>query len=273
MLFLRRNACSRRVGMSRISLTTYACGGRKSTLTFFATYIHDAHQRSDAVALERGLKWHLVLHDILLRGPKDERGTRGRGVSVVNTVLGARFARWEKGELDELISELIRDRQHCRQKQQHRAQERDEETARVVRFERVIQLVNDGEVSVGLCCQADEEEVTWCGRHRGVVLAHVATTGALGATQGGGERVERRSGTSLRCGYLVPVHTRAVVPRGRSRGALGGIRAPAPESCLGFESRTPRKGKGLMKWTGALALGAWSGHTHISQHTRTKIEV
>ena len=32
------------------------------------------------------------------------------------------------------------------------------------------------------------------------------------------------SGASLRCGYLVPVHTRAGVPRGRSGGALGGLR-------------------------------------------------
>ena len=39
-------------------------------------------------------------------------------------------------------------------------------------------------------------------------------------TRGRGGRVGRRAGTSLRCGYLVPVHTRAGVPRGRSGGAL-----------------------------------------------------
>lgn len=42
-------------------------------------------------------------------------------------------------------------------------------------------------------------------------------------TRGRGGRVGRRVGTSLRCGYLVPVHTRAGVPRGRSGGALGGL--------------------------------------------------
>ena len=36
-------------------------------------------------------------------------------------------------------------------------------------------------------------------------------------------RVGRRVGTSLRCGYLVPVHIRAGVPRGQSGGALGGL--------------------------------------------------
>ena len=66
-------------------------------------YIHEARQRSDDLALERGLKWYLTLHDVLLRGPRNARGTRGGGVSIVHTVLGARFAQWEKGELRDLV--------------------------------------------------------------------------------------------------------------------------------------------------------------------------
>ena len=61
-------------------------------------------------------------------------------------------------------------------------------------------------------------------------------------TRGGGGRVGRRAGTRLRCGYLVPVHTRAVVPRGRSGGALvgaGRARKTLPPTVGG------REGKGL----------------------------
>ena len=52
----------------------------------------------------------------------------------------------------------------------------------------------------------------------------------------------RRVGTSLRCGYLVPVHTRAGAPRGRSGGALGGAgRARRVLVCL----KQTGAGKGL----------------------------
>jgi hypothetical protein len=42
--------------------------------------IERAQEAQDEVALERGLKWYLVLHDVLLRGL--QRGTRGSGRSA-----------------------------------------------------------------------------------------------------------------------------------------------------------------------------------------------
>ena len=52
--------------------------------------IERAQEAQDEVALERGLKWYLVLHDVLLRGL--QRGTRGSGRSA-NALAIARHRR------------------------------------------------------------------------------------------------------------------------------------------------------------------------------------
>ena len=65
-------------------------------------------------------------------------------------------------------------------------------------------------------------------------------------TRGRGERVGRRVGTSLRCGYLITVHARAEVPRGRSGGALDGA-GRARRILIPFKGI--RGGKGLTTTT------------------------
>ena len=54
--------------------------------------IERAQEAQDEVALERGLKWYLVLHDVLLRGL--QRGTRGAGRSA--NALATRFRLWRE---------------------------------------------------------------------------------------------------------------------------------------------------------------------------------
>ena len=71
---------------------------------------------------------------------------------------------------------------------------------------------------------------------------HCTVTGRLRRcptepTRGGGGWVGRRSGTSLRCDYLVPVHTRAGVQRGRSGDSIVGLMASAPDFVLSVRTR------------------------------------
>ena len=61
--------------------------------------IRAARVARDGLALERALKWHLALHDILLRGPR--RGTRGSSRAAGH--LAARFQAWRDGRRDLLI--------------------------------------------------------------------------------------------------------------------------------------------------------------------------
>jgi len=58
-----------------------------------------AGELRDSVALERGLKWHLCLHDVLLRAPR--RGTRG-GARTAG-VLESRFTAWREGAREGLL--------------------------------------------------------------------------------------------------------------------------------------------------------------------------
>ena len=51
-----------------------------------------AQEAQDEVALERALKWYLVLHDVLLRGL--QRGTRGSGRMA--NALATRFRLWRE---------------------------------------------------------------------------------------------------------------------------------------------------------------------------------
>ena len=65
-----------------------------------------ARAAQDELQVERALKWHLCLHDVLLRGSR--RGTRGGGRMA--GVLEGRFARWRAGDRAGLLEEWAADR-------------------------------------------------------------------------------------------------------------------------------------------------------------------
>ena len=69
-------------------------------------YITEAQRRNDPLALERGLKWYLVLHDVLLRGARRTSRGGGRGT----TYLAQRFDAWRRGDRLTLIRWLEADR-------------------------------------------------------------------------------------------------------------------------------------------------------------------
>ena len=68
--------------------------------------VERAQEAQDEGALERGLKWYLVLHDVLLRGL--QRGTRGSGRTA--NELATRFRLWREGRREELLQSWARDR-------------------------------------------------------------------------------------------------------------------------------------------------------------------
>ena len=108
-------------------------------------YMEDAIAASDALALERALKWHFILHDVLLRGPR--RGTTGGGRAAVHHLLGLRFQLWRDGQRETLITELLADRRRCSDQQARRRHRHDPERDRQQRIARVLDLVRDGELS------------------------------------------------------------------------------------------------------------------------------
>ena len=106
-----------------------------------------ARAAGDALALERGLKWHLCLHDVLLRGPR--RGTRGS--SQMTGMLEARFTAWRAGDRCRLLEWWRADRARAwaraaRLDRQASRQARDEESMRQAVAE-VLSLMRDGEMS------------------------------------------------------------------------------------------------------------------------------
>ena len=107
--------------------------------------IERAQEAQDEVALERGLKWYLVLHDVLLRGL--QRGTRGAGRSA--NALATRFRLWREGRREELLQSWARDRargwQRLTGRDGRRHGESEEDRAR--RSARVLELMRDGEIS------------------------------------------------------------------------------------------------------------------------------
>ena len=72
-------------------------------------YIAAAQAASDDLALERGLKWYFVLHDILLRTPP--RTSRTGGNRTVTDHVPLRFAAWRRGDRRQLVEWLQRDRE------------------------------------------------------------------------------------------------------------------------------------------------------------------
>lgn len=107
--------------------------------------VERAQEAQDEGALERGLKWYLVLHDVLLRGL--QRGTRGSGRTA--NELATRFRLWREGRREELLQSWARDRargwQRLAGRDDRRHGESEEDRAR--RAARVLELVRDGEIS------------------------------------------------------------------------------------------------------------------------------
>jgi len=107
--------------------------------------IERAQEAQDEVALERALKWYLVLHDVLLRGL--QRGTRGSGRMA--NALATRFRLWREERRVELLQSWARDRARGWQRLAGRDNQRHDESEedRARRAERVLELVRDGEIS------------------------------------------------------------------------------------------------------------------------------
>ena len=124
--------------------------------------VFEFHQRAcaahDELQIERALKWHLCLHDVLLSGPR--RGTRGSGREA--GVVAARFERWRAGDRASLLAAWEADRvrgwQRASQMEartRHRpasAREAEEleEARRAQTVATVLELVEDGELSRAL---------------------------------------------------------------------------------------------------------------------------
>ena len=105
-------------------------------------FVAAARASGDAVSLERGLKWKLCLHDVLLRGPR--RGTRGAGRT--HGELAARFQAWRDGDRSQLITWWAADRARAWlrvRSPRHRRQAEDDDR----RVQRVLELVSEGEIS------------------------------------------------------------------------------------------------------------------------------
>ena len=97
------------------------------------------------MALERGLKRYLVLHDVLLRGL--QRGTRGSG--RMSNEMATRFRLWREGDRVALVQSWEADRARGWQRVQGRDNSRHGETQeeQARRGERVLELMRDGEIS------------------------------------------------------------------------------------------------------------------------------
>jgi len=108
-------------------------------------YVAAAQRRGDALALERGLKWQLLLPDVLLRGPK--RGTRGAARGCTHE-LETRFEAWRTGERWQLVRWLQESRAKARASRAARAAKRQSRRAqRRELLDEVHELVCDGELS------------------------------------------------------------------------------------------------------------------------------
>jgi len=71
--------------------------------------IETAKLENNALMLERGLKWHMLLFDVLLRAPRRSTRGGGRGAGVV----AHRFVAWRNGDRKRLLEQLKLDRQRA----------------------------------------------------------------------------------------------------------------------------------------------------------------
>ena len=105
-----------------------------------------ARQSGDDLRLERALKWHLCLHDVLLRGPR--RGTRGS--TRMTGHLESRFEAWRHGRRERLLQWWNADRARGWLRARTRAQrspDEDAEDQRRQQAEEALNLIRDGELS------------------------------------------------------------------------------------------------------------------------------
>ena len=105
---------------------------------------------ADPATLQRGLKWYLCLHSVLLRGPR--RGTRGCGRSAA--VIESRFAAWQMGRYAELVRTWQADRARAQQRSRSRSRSRARTDAREEsqreRVATALALIEDGQLSRAL---------------------------------------------------------------------------------------------------------------------------
>ena len=116
------------------------------------TFISVARTAGDALAMERGLKWHLILHDVLLRGPF--RSSRGPGRPT--TIVAQRFQLWRDGDRAALLRHWRDDRAKAQRRHEERRTLRgmrahlESDEAFEQRVHRVHELIRDGEISHAL---------------------------------------------------------------------------------------------------------------------------
>ena len=103
-------------------------------------YILQARRTGDVDALERGLKWHLAIHDIMLRGPA--RGTSGGGRDRSSAYVSRRFDLWAHEGRQQLVDLWVSDRARdlSRRRSQRTRTGGDS-------LERVFSLIRDGELA------------------------------------------------------------------------------------------------------------------------------
>ena len=95
----------------------------------------------DRSALDRGLKWHLALSAILLRGRR--RGGRRGDVAVA-----LRFGHWRAGRRDLLVRMWLDDRGRSAEYRRLRVESSSPDPA--ITIERVLEHIDDGELSLGI---------------------------------------------------------------------------------------------------------------------------
>ena len=106
--------------------------------TVLFDYILDANQRGDEQAEARGLKWYLLLADVLLRG-KRRGGRRG------SFIIAARFQAWRDGKREWLLKELLIDR--STQSRLARSGPGAAQTERAQTIQSALELIEEGQLS------------------------------------------------------------------------------------------------------------------------------
>ena len=95
----------------------------------------------DRSALDRGLKWHLALSAILLRG-------RRRGGPRGDVAVALRFGHWRAGRRDLLVRMWLDDRGRSAEYRRLRIESSSPDPA--ITIERVLEHIDDGELSLAL---------------------------------------------------------------------------------------------------------------------------
>ena len=105
--------------------------------------IRAAQATGDSLGLERGLKWYLVLHDVLLR-------TRRRGGRRGDGIIYTSFTQWRERRYGELLTAWQADRASAwvrRGRWRERRASLSESDRRAREFDRAMELIQDGQLS------------------------------------------------------------------------------------------------------------------------------